>query len=74
MKLTNTQKKVIESMRNGCLMVKNVTRVYLINGNTNVSVATFFALSNKGLIRLGKYRQGFGSRVTLTKEGQTIEL
>lgn len=71
-KLSDNQKLVIATMRGGAEMTKNVTYVLIMGG---CSLGTFGALMNKGMIKFfGKFKQGWGCMVVLTKLGKTIEL
>ena len=73
MKLSPRQKEVIEHMRKGNLMYKNVTYVTL--QYNHCSVATFWALVKKGLLKkTGRYYIGTGVEHVLTELGNSIIL
>jgi hypothetical protein len=74
-KLSKKQKEVIIYMRQGYAMMKNVTYVLLEMQLSRPSVATFFALLNKGMIKAdGKFLQGRGQVYILTELGKSIDI
>jgi hypothetical protein len=74
-KLSKTQKELVLYMRQGYAMMKNVTYVLVEMRLERTSVATFFALYKKELIKSkGRFLQGRGQIYELSKLGKTAEL
>lgn len=74
-KLSKTQKELVLQMRQGYTMMKNVTYVFLSESFERPSIATFFALGKRGLIKpVGKFIQGKGQVYELSEYGETVSI